>query len=105
MRDLIEFTFQVAIFIRVFRIFRVFRGFALTITTESAEHTEKVQLSSDHWLRSSTGFGSRLSSHFLQLLGLKVGSVDSITHERNSFGPPFRYGGGETGLNTVGRRS
>ena len=29
----------------------------------------------------------------------------SITQDRNSSGPPFKWGAGETGLNTVGNRS
>src|SRR5262245_6510628 len=50
-----------------------------------------------HCSRSSTGRGSLPSSHSTQLSGVNDGSVDSITHDRNST-PPFKYGGGETGI-------
>jgi hypothetical protein len=46
-------------------------------------------LSVCHCLRSSTGRGSRPSSHSTHLSGGKDGSVDSMTHDKNSM-PPFR---------------
>lgn len=41
----------------------------------------------------------------LRLGGVNELSLHSITQDRNSDGPPFKYGGGDTGLNTVGSRS
>jgi hypothetical protein len=38
----------------------------------------------------STGRGNRPSSHSVQSSGVKDASVDSITHDKNSSGPPFR---------------
>src|SRR5258705_11660766 len=55
--------------------------------------------------RSSTGLGNRPSSHSAHFDGPNSESSHSITQERNSRGPPFMYGGGDTGLNTVGKRS
>ncbi len=57
-----------------------------------------------HCAKSSTGEGSRPSSHFTQFAGVKFAALDSITQERNS-SPPFIYGGGETGLKIAGNGS
>src|SRR2546422_11061937 len=55
--------------------------------------------------KSSTGVGSRPANHSAHLPGENLGSSHSITQVKNSRGPPFMYGGGETGLKTVGKRS
>src|ERR1700722_12949335 len=57
-----------------------------------------------HCFKSSTGRGSLPSSHSAHLSGVNDGSLDSTTHDKNS-SPPFIYGGGETGIKTVGNRS
>ena len=56
-------------------------------------------------LRSLTGFGRRPSNHSVQVVGLKSFSLLSMTHDKWSRGPPFMYGGGETGMNTAPGRA
>jgi hypothetical protein len=53
--------------------------------------------------KSSTGLSNRPSNHSAHFDGPKSESWHWITQERNSRGPPFLYGGGDTGLSTVGQ--
>lgn len=77
----------------------------LSIQASPEHYSESSSASSCHWLKSSTGLGSRPSNHSAHVAGVKSKLAHSITQERKSCGPPFRYGGGDTGLNTVGSLS
>ena len=54
---------------------------------------------------SSTGSGNRPSNHSAAIAGVNAASLHSITQDKKSAGPPFIYGGGYTGMNTVGNLS
>ena len=58
-----------------------------------------------HLSASLLGRGRRPSHHSTHVSGLKSLSLHSMTQDKQSRGPPFMYGGGETRMSAVGSLS
>src|SRR5688572_9868388 len=79
------------------------------ITERTHPHSSFPPGTSSGLVTHASGFSSGLGRRFSSIIAICPASWnsirDSITHARYSSGPPFRYGGGDTGMKSVGNRS